>query len=143
KFPSFCLMLLFMSCGVGHPPFDRSTPDTKNNKYHFRHLVNLEPSTDVHGLYTYGNEMGIDASYLLTFKCGPETVLQIIKSNDMELDDQKGTVLYGIGTNVSWWNVSDIDTLTRYIYSSENERYFRYFWYNDYTNQGYFLYFDL
>ena len=124
-----------VSCGIGHPPFDSNTPDTKNNVFHYEHLVNIKISNDVKSLYSYGNEFGIDASYYLSFKCSKQTSNKIIKQNEMTLDVERGTALYS-SLELIWWNRNEIDTLKRYVYSNPEKTYFKYFWYNKNTNQG-------
>lgn len=135
------LILSFVSCGISHPPFDYETPDTQNNVFHYEHLVNVEITDDVKNLYSYGSE-GIDASYYLAFECDEDTKEKIIKANKMDKDIEVGQALYS-SFEIDWWNKEEIDTLSRYVYSSDDERYFRYFWYNDDSHQAYFLDFDL
>lgn len=123
------------------PPFDSTKPDTKNNQFHYEHLLHVEMSPDVKNLYSYGDE-GFDASYNLAFKCNLETAKRIIISNNLVKDTGKGNPLIS-GFKQHWWNETEIDTLTRYIYTNDDRRYFKYFWYNETNLQAYFLDFDL
>lgn len=136
---AFLTITFFSSCV---PPFDSDTPDTENNKYHYEHLVNVKLTKDVNKIYTYGDELGIDASYYLAFECNKNTALRIIESNKCIKDSDKGIALYG-GFKMKWWNENEIDTLTRFVYKNESGRYFKYFWYNDLNQHAYFLDFDL
>jgi len=134
------ISILLISCGIGHPPFDSDTPDTKNNVFHYEHLINVKISEDVKNLYTFGWEFTRDPTYCLSFKCNKETAYKIIEQNEMTLDTKKGI---GLSIELEWWNNSDIDTLLRYQITNSEETYFKYFWYNENTNQAYFLDFDV
>lgn len=133
---------LSVSCGAGHPPFDHGTPDTENNTFHYENLVNVKISEDVKNLYTFGNENGFDASYYIAFECNSQTAEKIIDANKMAPDSIKGAELR-LDSKMEWWDEADIDTLDKHVFSNADNTYFRYFWYNEQTNQGYFLDFDL
>lgn len=134
--------VIFSSCGISHPPFDSDKADTKNNRFHYQELINLELTPDVKNLYTYGNEFGIDASYYIAFECKKETALKIIDSNNFLKEDVFGIPLSS-NLELDWWNKNEIDTLIRYVYKNNDETYFKYFWYNDSNFHAYFLDFDL
>lgn len=134
------LSITFLNSCV--PPFDSETPDTENNKYHYEHLINVKLTPDVNNIYAYGDELGIDASYYLAFECNYNTALRIIKSNNFLQDSETGIPLVS-EFKMKWWNESEIDSLTRYVYKNESKTYFKYFWYNELNKHAYFLDFDL
>lgn len=133
---------LLFSCNVFHPRFDSKKSDTENNRFHYEHLVGIKWTNDVKNLYAYGDELGIDASYYVAFECSQQTSHKIIESNEMIKDSGKGTVLSS-GVQFAWWNMNEIDTLTRFVYSNSAQTYFKYYWYNSENGKGYFLDFDL
>ena len=132
--------IIFLSSYV--PSFDSGTPDTENNKYHYGHLVNVKPTSDVKNLYTSGDELGIDASYYLAFECDKNTALRIIESNNFLQGSNIGIPLIS-GFKMKWCNKIEIDSLTRYVYQNESGTYFNYFWYNELKRHAYFLDFGL
>ena len=139
--PVLFLTVALYSCNPFVPSFDSTTPDTTNNYYHYKHLIHVEPTPDVKNLYTLGNEIGIDASYYLAFNCNGNTAQRIIDSNEMILDDDRGSIR--LGCDQKWWKEDEIKHLDRYVFKSDNERYFKYFWHNRKNGNGYFLDFDL
>ncbi len=126
----------------GHPPFDYQTPDTKNNIFHYENLIHVDITPDVTNLYTYGDEIGIDASYYLAFECNPETAQAIIDSNDMQSDCFNITILNN-GFKMSWWDLQEIKTLPQFCWSNDNETYFKHFWYDPQTKRAFFMDFDI
>lgn len=136
------VFLLFLFSCSSHPPFDSITPDTENNKFHYEHLLNLKITPDVRNLYSFGDEIGIDASYYIAFECNLETAKSIINANNLKLDSELGIGIIG-GYKSKWWNEAEIEALPRYVYTNEDKTYFKYFWYNEKNNHAYFLDFDL
>jgi hypothetical protein len=136
----FTLSILFYSSCT--PSFDYNKPDTENNQFHYEHLLTIKMTPDVKNLYSYGDELGIDASYYLAFECNLETANSIIRANKLIKDEERGNPLYS-GFKQKWWNQNEIDTLTRYVYSNDERTYFKYFWYNESSHRAYFLDFDL
>ncbi|PCI95352.1 MAG: hypothetical protein COB15_12295 [Flavobacteriales bacterium] len=134
--------VIISACGGSAPPFDSKTPDTKNNVFHYEHLVGIGISEDVKNLYTYGDQFGIDASYYLAFNCTESTKDSIINSNQMIADSENGIGLYS-SLELDWWDKEEIESLNRFVYTNENKTYFKYFWYNEESSQAYFLDFDL
>ena len=47
----------------------------------FQSLIGLPPSEDVQNLNVYGDELGIDASYWLSFRCNDSTIEKIITTS--------------------------------------------------------------
>lgn len=133
------VMLLLVACA---PPFDSRIPDTENNQFHYEHLINVKLTPDVTNLYTYGDELGIDASYYLAFECDRNTALHIVKTNNLKEDTKNGIPLSS-GFNMPWWSEREIESLQRYVYQNEEGTYFKYFWYNTKNRHAYFLDFDL
>jgi hypothetical protein len=135
----FFYLLLFNAC---HPPFDPGKPDTKNNQFHYEHLLNVEITPDIKSLYAYGDEFGIDASYYLSFECEKETVTKIVEQNRLTHRVGPGSG-WTKGPELRWWDKTEIDTLEGYMYKNDSEEHFKYLWYNESNHHAYFLDFDL
>jgi len=133
---------IILSHSACNRPFDSDKPDTRNNHFHYEKLVGVEITPDVKNLYSFGDEIGIDASYYLAFECNITTAKRILTSNSLIKDTKKGNPLSN-GFKQKWWNESEIDTLTRYVFTNDARTYFRYFWYNKTNQHAYFLDFDL
>ena len=136
------ITLIITSCGLSHPPFDPGKPDTKNNQFHYKNLLRVDVTPDVKNLYTYGSEIGFDATYYVAFECSAETAQKIIEANQMVEDDKKGLSL-SRSFDMPWWKKEEIKSLARYKYQNEKNTYFKYFWYNWANKHAYFLDFDL
>lgn len=133
---------IILSYSACNRPFDSNKPDTGNNHFHYEQLLGVKITPDVKNLYSFGDEIGIDASYYLAFECNIETAKRILTSNSLIKDTEKGNLLIG-GFKQKWWNETEIDTLTRYLFTNDTRTYFKYFWYNENNQHAYFLDFDL
>lgn len=121
--------------------FDSDTPDTENNKIHFKNFLRVEVSEDIKDIYCHAAEMGIDKSYMFAFTCSPVTSLRIIEANNLVKDtlDFDATSLQ---KDFTWWDKKSIAALDKYSYTN-GKQYYRYFWYDSLNRRAYFIDFDM
>ncbi len=123
------------------PTFDPNKADTENNKEHFRQLVRVPLSDDVTRIYASGDASGIDAKYALSFHCNAHTAEAIKTKNELVRDTDHMDVS-SFFPPYPWWDADRLETLDTYS-RNEDGIYFRYFWYDPKTEEGWFLDFDL
>lgn len=120
------------------PRFDAYTPDTKYNKERFKDFIKVDLTPDVKNIYCYDEAIGIDASYQFAFNCDTSTARKIIEAHQLKRDPVKK---YGIYREFEWWDIKKIEKLD--LYTWEEDRYFKYFWYDEAEQKAYFLDFDM
>lgn len=140
--------IIFISCGNsgskrGSKSISSNSSHSNNDKKTFLDFFKFEPSPDVKNFHYYPDEVGIDASYWISFECDPSTVEKIKETLHLTESPIATEGLSG-GLNVNpspWWD-------TAFIYKSkpfekqEGELYW-YLWYNESKKKVYFLTFDV
>jgi hypothetical protein len=134
---SLFLLLILNSCNQ----FDSGTPDTRNNKFHFKNFLNVEITPDVKNIYTFGDELGIDAKYMIAFNCNGTTANKIIEVNEFKADNSNQDGYYIQAEHLKWWDRNEVIELPKYSWNDGN--YFKYFWYDSIKEKAYYLDFDL
>lgn len=126
-----------------HPHFDAYKADTKYNKLRFNDFLKVPITDDVKNIYCFDDAIGIDADYQFSFSCSKETADKIIATHEMKLIPSKNDFAFGLQTEFDWWKLEDIKKLNPHIYQSEDEQYFKYFWYDTKKGKAYFFDFDM
>lgn len=124
------------------PQFDPYTADTQYNKQRFREMLQIGLPADVHHIYGYAEDIGIDATYQLAFNCSPATAEKIITTLQLTRDTLMLQAGAGMQREFDWWSLKKIESLPLYSAKGAHE-YYRYFWYDKQEQKGYYLDFDL
>jgi hypothetical protein len=108
---------------------------------HFHRLIGFPPNEDVKELNVYANELGIDASYWISFKCHDSTVKKIV--NQLRLKERKNVhrgMFGGLNSEpTKWWDTSFVFQAKPFERIDEDARLFWYLWYNKNNNMAYLL----
>ena len=121
--------------------YSQDKPDTKANKKIFADFFNFQVTPDVHNLYAYSDELGIDASYYLAFNCDDSTIKKIKQNLSLEVDNTETS--FGGGLNSSptfWWDTTFMNRAKPL--SKEEKNLYWYLWYDRHKKKAYFLTFD-
>jgi len=124
------------------PHFDAYEADTKFNKLRFNDFLKVPITADVKNIYCHGDAMGIDADYQFGFNCNQETANKIIKKHLMKEDLLTEDFGFGMQEDFDWWNKKKIEKLQLYSWT-DNDQYFKYFWYDRKEQKAYFFDFDM
>ncbi|MCT4638113.1 MAG: hypothetical protein N4A72_10425 [Bacteroidales bacterium] len=124
------------------PPFDHDKPDTENNKKRFRDFIKVDITPDITEIYCFDNAIGVDASYMFSFRCNPETSKKIIEEHSFKLDTTNSDNGFYIQHNFKWWDKERISELDKYSWTNRM-RYYKYYWYDKLNNKAYFFDFDM
>lgn len=125
-----------------YPPFDHDKPDTENNKKRFKDFIKIEITPDVSGIYCFDNAIGINSSYMVSFKCNPETSNKIIKTHGFILDKSKTSNGFGLQHDIEWWDKKRISQLNKYVWT-DGRKFHKYYWYDTENGKAYFFDFDM
>ena len=136
--PGYFLFLTFgvilLACGSNY-----SSP--KVNRKLFIKFFNLDPPTDVKNFYYHSDELGIDASYWISFESSDTTIQKIRQS--LQLDEERVTRgLFG-GLNsypTQWWDTTFI--FKAKAYTKQEQNIFWFLWYDRTNRKAYFLTLD-
>ncbi|MCP4538466.1 MAG: hypothetical protein GY832_15125 [Chloroflexi bacterium] len=140
KFMSIVVIFLsILACGTD---YDWDTPDTPANQKGFENHFGFAVPESVSDLYYFADGMGFDPLYMLGFKTDQDTIDKIVSELKLEQGDP------GFGTeyltqDVPWWDDEDIENLTPYWKTNQDETYFWLFWYNPTSQRAYYLEFGL
>jgi hypothetical protein len=121
--------------------YSQDKPDTKANRKIFADFFNFQVTPDVHNLYAYADELGIDASYYLAFNCDDSTIKKIKQNLSLETD--KTETSFGGGLNSSpifWWDTAFINKSKPF--SKQEKNLYWYLWYDKLKKRAYFFTFD-
>ena len=124
------------------PKFDKNIADTKYNKKRFLDFLKVEITPDIKNIYCYDDAIGIDASYQFSFNCNYETAKKIIQKHKLKLDKNNTVPSFGIQHNCEWWDINKIEKLNLYSWTN-NDQYFKNFWYDQIEQKAYFFDFDM
>ena len=146
--PGFCysgivIVLLLCSCTermLSH--YDWKTPDTKDNKSHFREFFGFEPPSDVKNLYCYVDEFGIDAKYQFSFSCDTATVIRIIENLRLEKAEEPDNYSQNLWHPFPWWDRATIVSKKPYCRKIEQEQYW-YLWFDRSKRTVYYFTFGM
>jgi hypothetical protein len=133
----FTFTITFLSCASN----SSDSPTPKVNKNVFFDFFKFEPTPDVRDFNYYADEIGIDASYWISFGCDDSTIQKIHKSLELH-EGKEGRGLFG-GLNSSptkWWDTTFIFKAIPYIKVEEPIYWF--LWYDKTKKKAYFLTLD-
>ncbi len=125
------------------PIFDADIPDTRFNKKRFREFLQVPLTPDVHQIYCHDDRMGIDSKFQIAFRCSAATISTIRMVHKMHKDTTTWDCFDQFSTKFHWWQPSAFCPVKPWVYSSEDNRYFQYLWYDSSTNRAWYLDFDL
>lgn len=125
--------------------FQKFKPDSADavvNRIHFELLTGLECAQHIYEVYAWGDQMPPDQKFQLSFKCGPEVIVAMLDSLDLQPLLDKGAVKgKSLMQAFPWWKTSDLEHLKPF--GKETGDRIQMLWYNDQTRQAYFHEFDL
>lgn len=124
------------------PQFDAHTPDTKYNKKRFNDFLKVELTDDIKNIYCFNDDIGIDADYMFSFNCNEETAKKIIEKHQLTLNKETTDFAFGMQHDFDWWDKTKIEKLDLYSWT-DNDQYFKYFWYDKVEQKAYFFDFDM
>lgn len=115
----------------------------RSSKIYFQDFFGFTPTEDVKNLNSFGDELGIDASYWLAFECNDSTIGKIVTNLQLTKSEiETNGLIGGLNTQPTpWWDtafVSHSKPFTR-----QDDRILWYLWYNNKTKRAYFLTLDL
>lgn len=125
-----------------YPPFDHHKPDTENNRKRFVDFLKIDITSDIKNIYCFDDAIGIDADYMFAFNCNAQTSKKIIEVHNMTMDTLNSDNGFGLQHDFEWWDKEKIKNLEKYSWTNNN-RYFKYFWYDKEINKAYFFDFDM
>ncbi|MBT7851801.1 MAG: hypothetical protein HN675_00645 [Opitutae bacterium] len=132
---SGCVGLLFAAC----THYDVETADTPANRGGFERHFGFVPDASVTKVYYYADELGIDASYQLSFKCSRETIKRIIEKLSLEsVPPERADSLLAPRDDLPWWNPDSIDNRELWLKEEENAYYWQ-LWYSDRDQMAFYL----
>ena len=130
-----CVGLFFPAC----THCDLETADTPANRGGFERHFGFVPDASVTKVYYYADELGIDASYQLSFKCSRETIKRIIEKLSLEsVPPERADSLLGPRDDLPWWNPDSIDNREFWLKEEENAYYWQ-LWYSDRDQTAFYL----
>ena len=124
------------------PPFDHDKPDTDNNKKRFKDFLKIEVTPDVKNIYCFDDAIGIDADYMFAFNCDLATSKKIINIHNLTIDTLNADNGFGLQQDFEWWDKERIAKLKKYSWTNENQ-YFKFYWYDKENQKAYFFDFDM
>jgi hypothetical protein len=92
-------------------------------------------------LYYFADEWLVDEMYQLGFTADQETIEKIISNLGLKQGELGTTV--GLAYEFSWWDEEDVDNLTPYWKSNQDEDYYWYLWYNPESQRAYYIEYSL
>ncbi len=104
--------------------------------------MKVEITSDISGIYCFDNAIGIDADYMFSFKCNPETSEKIIKIHVLVIDSTNTDNGFSMQHDFDWWDKKRISQLDKYSFTNE-QGYHKYYWYDNENGQAYFFDFDM
>jgi len=123
------------------PSYDSDKPDTKNNKKRFSEHLQIEPTSDIKNIYTYGDFLGIDYKVLIAFTCDQSTIDKIVAVKKMQRSTKDDTGLFFLD-EFKWWNKDSIQMPEPYKIGQDAE-YWEYLWYDPKSRQAFYEEFSL
>lgn len=124
------------------PTYNAYTADTDDNKNRFKEHLQVELTSDVKDLYTYGDFMAIDYSVLISFTCDQSTIDKIIEKNGLQLSTGENIRAISFSGKFNWWKQDMIDQLIPYQAGEEDE-FWQFLWYNPVTKQAFYEEFSM
>ncbi len=124
------------------PVFDYDKPDTKNNKKRFKDFLKIEITPDVKNIYCFDDTIGIDADYMFAFNCNSKTSNRIIEAHNLVIDTINLSNGFEMQHDFEWWDKKRIKNLQKYSWT-DNNQYFKYYWYDGVKEKAYFFDFDM
>jgi hypothetical protein len=124
------------------PPFDADKPDTDNNKKRFTDFLKVDLTEDIKNIFCFDDAVGIDADYMFSFNCDSTTSKKIINVNKLTIDKVNKDCGFGMQNDFKWWDKNKIKSLQKYSWTN-NDRYFKYFWYDHKDKKAYYFEFDM
>jgi hypothetical protein len=115
---------------------------SKEERKTFTDFFKFEPPSDVKNFDYFPDEVGIDASYWISFECDESTVTKIRERLELHQENKPQDGLIG-GLNLEpepWWDTAFIKKSLPYSWQKENL--YRYLWYDKNKKRVYFLAFD-
>lgn len=124
------------------PTYNAYTADTEDNKNRFKEHLQIDLTSDVKDLYTYGDFMAIDYSVLISFSCDQSTIDKIIEKNGLQLSTEENMRAISFPKKFNWWKQDMIDQLIPYEAGEEDE-FWQFLWYNPATRQAFYEEFSM
>lgn len=124
------------------PTYNAYAADTKDNQNRFKEHLQIELTSDVKDLYTYGDFMAIDYSVLMSFSCDQSTIDKIIEKNGLQLSTEDNMRAITFPGKFNWWKQETIDQLIPYRAGEEDE-FWQFLWYNPATKQAFYEEFSM
>lgn len=124
------------------PPFDSDEPDTENNKQRFKEFLQIELTEDIHTIYCFDDAIGIDADFMFSFHCNKATSQRIIDKHLLTIDTENRDNAFGLQHDFDWWDKPRISQLQTYIWTNDN-RFYKYFWFDEENEKAYYFVFDM
>ncbi len=142
KFAAYFLLISlasgFFSCGGDN---SKNPVPTVDNKV-FNDFFKFDLPADVKNFNYYADELGIDASYWISFDCDESTVKKIHQILDLH-EGEAGRGLFG-GLNsypTLWWDTTFL--FNARPFTKREEQIFWFIWYDKKNRKAYFLTFDV
>ncbi|PSL28270.1 hypothetical protein [Chitinophaga ginsengisoli] len=124
------------------PKYNADIADTKDNQNRFKEHLQIELTSDVKDLYTYGDFMAIDYSVLMSFSCDQSTIDKIIEKNGLQLSTEDSMHAISFPGKFGWWKQDIIDRLIPYSAGEEDE-FWQFLWYDPVTKQAFYEEFSM
>lgn len=118
------------------PSYDSDKPDTRNNKKRFKDHLQVDPTSDVKDIYSYGDFLGIDYKVLIAFSCDQITIDKIVATKKMKRSTQDDNGLLFLD-EFKWWNKDSIKMPEPYKVGKDAE-YWEYLWYDPKSKQAFY-----
>lgn len=119
------------------PTYDNGKADTENNKKRFKEHLQVDLTSDVKSIFTYGDFLGADYKVLIAFTCDQSTVNKIIAAKKMQLTTSKDDDGLRFLDEFKWWDKDKIELLQPYKVGKETENW-QYLWYDSTTKQAFY-----
>ena len=130
-----CVGLFFGAC----THYDVETADTPANRGGFERHFGFVPDASVTKVYYYADELVVDASYQLSFKCSRETIKRIIDKLSLEsVPPERADSLLDPRDDLLWWKPNSIDKREFWLKEEENAYYWQ-LWYSDQDQMAFYL----
>ncbi|MFP6872133.1 MAG: hypothetical protein VCA55_01375 [Verrucomicrobiales bacterium] len=127
--------MIFSSC----TRYDLDRADTEANRRGFEQHFGFVPPGSVTGVYYYADELGIDVSYQLSFKCQRATVERIIRDLSLRpVPPGRVERLLDPRDDLPWWQPGAIDGRDLWI-REEEQHYHRQLWYSERDQMAFYL----
>ncbi len=120
----------------GCTDYDVDTPDTAANRKGFERHFKLEPDEDVAQVYYYADELGADVRYQLSFRCGRETIDEIISRLSLaEAPEDHGGL--APRDDLTWWKPDSTSGRSHWVKERRNEHFWE-LWYSAEDGKAYY-----